>query len=131
MNKYLYETQEKFKLTKEMVEKAEPESIIHSGIAYREHPWFNQAKSVEDGGCLEEDGRSAKMGYVIYRGFVSDWCIYHTFDANLQSADYLDDPNAKNTSPERIANHGGKLHRDMDILAVVDCNEETLELYRH
>ena len=128
---YLWQEQKRFKLTKEMVDEAEPNSIIHSGIYLVEHPWFNDAKTIKDGGLLSSDGRSAGAGLVVYRGGIADWCIYDSFDANFTTADYLDDPNIVSTSPERIARSGRKQHREEMIRSIVDCSDETFEMYRH
>ena len=124
--KIKWQNQKQFDLTQEMIEEAKPHSIIHSEIAYIEHPWFNNA--VDN---LEKDGRSVKVKFVIYRGGIVDWCIYHSLDANFIMAGYLDDKNHLEISPERIASNGAKPHREEVIRSIVNCTDEVYGLYRH
>lgn len=127
-----YKKQEKVELTEDMVRNAEPHSIIHEGECYIEHPWFNQAKSVSEGGNLEKDGRSVKVKYVIFRGGIADWCIYHSLDANLEKSDYLQGTDhLERSSYVDVKRFGGKLHREDVIRSVVECSDEVMKMYRH
>jgi hypothetical protein len=124
--KHKWQIQDKIKLTREIIEKAERNSIIYQGEGYIEHPWFNDAKN-----NLEDDGRSVRVKFVIYRGGIADWCIYHSLDANLEPARYLDGTTHLMRSFEDIKNHGAKLHREKIIQGLIDCDDDTLSIYRH
>lgn len=108
-----------------------PDTIFSSGIGFKEHPWFNNAKPVSEGGTLEPDGKSTKVKWVAIRGGYHDWAIYHSMDANLVKADYFDDPIHLEVSNERIARGGAKLHREEDIKRFVPCDDKAFKMYRH
>lgn len=129
--KPLYETQNKIKLTKEMLEKAKPNSIVFSGIGLIEHPWFNNATQKEKGGNLEKDSVSVTVKFVIYRGGIVDWCIYHSLDANLEKSDFLNGNNHLLYDFETIKNVGAKLYSEKQIKGLVSCDIELLSLYRY
>jgi len=118
-------------LTIKQLKGMEPSTIFALGIDMIEHLWFNNAKSVEEGGTLEEDGRSTKVKWVAVRGGYHDWAIYHSMDSNIVKADYFDDPVHLEASNERIASYGAKLHREEDIKRFVSCDEEAFGMYRH
>ena len=118
-------------LTLKQLKEMKPDTIFASGISLKEHPWFNDAKSIKEGGTLEEDGRSTKVKWVAIRGYIHDWAIYHSMDANLVKADYFDDPVHLSTSDKRIADHGAKLHKEEDIKRFVPCDDLSFEMYRH
>ena len=127
----LWQIQKRYKLTREMVEKAQPNSIIFGGECFIEHSWFNDAKKITEGGNLEEDGRSVRVKFVVYRGGIADWCIYHSLDANLTDSDNLESPDHLEASFDLVARVGSKLHQEEQIKSIVDCDEETFEKYRH
>ncbi|MCH7641310.1 hypothetical protein IID22_03880 [Patescibacteria group bacterium] len=108
-----------------------PNTIFASGIGLIEHPWFNNAKSVAKGGTLEKDGKSTKVKWVAIRGFIEDWAIYHSMDANLTQADYFDNPEHLTASNERIAKGGAKLHDEETIRKFVPCDDEGFKMYRY
>src|SRR3990167_921797 len=112
------------KLTLEKLKKMKPDTIFASGVGLIEHPWFNNAKPVEEGGTLESDGRSTKVKWVAVRGSIHDWAIYHSMNANLVRADFFDDPIHLQTENETIADHGAKLYKEQDIKKFVPCDDE-------
>lgn len=122
----LWKNQKRVKLTRKMVEDAKPHSTIFTGQGYIEHPWFNDAKT-----NLEEDGRSVLVNFVVYRGGVADWCIYHSLDANLEPARYLDGNTHLDRTFRDVAENGAKPHREEIIRALVDCDDDTFSRYRH
>ena len=126
-----YLNQKQIPITKEMINNAPPHSIIYADEGYIEHPWFNNARPVSEGGTLEDDGRSTKVKYVIFRGGIADRCIYHSMDGNLVDADYFDDPIHLQSHIQKIADHGAKLHNEHNIRAIVECTDEVFEMYRH
>lgn len=118
-------------LTLKQLKEMKPDTIFASGIGLKEHPWFNQAKSVSEGGTLEPDGRSTKVKWVAIRGGIHDWAIYHSMDGNFVQADYFDDPIHLLASKESIARRGAKLHQEEDIKKLVPCDDEAFKMYRH
>lgn len=125
----LWKTQSKpFTLTKEMLESAEPNSIIYTGAGFIEHPWFNDAKT-----SLLSDGRSTTVNYVVYKiGTPLGWCIHHSLDSNFERASYLDGSSHLVVSYEQIARLGAKLHNKEEVLALINCDPESLTIhYEH
>lgn len=112
-----------FKLTKELLEESQ-EGIIYSVIGKITHPWFNHAK------CVDSEGK-VLVKYVVCRGYVSDWCIYHSLDANITKADYLDDGETYTTPDDIVSMYGAKLHDYQDIQNLIDVDKELLTYYRH
>ena len=118
-------------LTLKQLKEMKPDTIFASGIGSIEHPWFNDAKPVSEGGTLEPDGRSTKVKWIAIRGGIHDWAIYHSLDANFIPANFLDSPAHLEVSKERIANYGAKLHKEEDIKRFVPCDDEAFKMYRH
>ena len=118
-------------LTLKQLKEMKPDTIFASGVDMIEHPWFNDATQVCDGGTLEPDGRSTKVKWVAIRGGYHDWAIYHSLDANFIMERYLDDPIHLEVSHERIAQHGAKLHKEEDIKRFVPCEDEAFKMYRY
>ena len=108
-----------------------PHRIFASGIGTIEHPWFNDARPVSEGGTLEPDGRSTKVKWVAIRGYTNDWAIYHSLDANFILADYLDSPFHLLIGEQKIAKLGAKLYKEEDIKRFVPCDDEAFKMYRH
>lgn len=127
----IIERKSKEPLTVAELEAMEPHTIFQTGEAFIEHPWFNDAKPVSEGGNLEPDGRSVKVKYVVLRGGIADWKIYHSLDANLEHADYLDGTDHLNASWQRICRAGAGLHNEEVIRRIVPCTDEAFGLYRH
>jgi len=119
------------KLTLTQLKKMKPDTIFASGVGLIEHPWFNDAKLVTEGGTLEPDGRSTKVKWVAIRGGIHDWAIYHSLDANFVFDDYLDNPIHLKISKERVARSGAKLHNEETIKKFVPCSENAFKMYRH
>lgn len=122
-------------LTLQQLKEMKPNTIFASGVGTIEHPWFNDAKKVSEGGSLEEDGRSTKVKWVAIRGGYHDWAIYHSLDANLEMANYLDgtshlQESELQESEQRIADNGAKLRKEEDIKRFVPCEDEAFKMYR-
>ncbi len=116
----------KYKLTKKMIEEAYPNSIIFSGYGVITHPWFNDTKE-----NLLSDGKSTLVKYVVARGTVADWCIYHSLDANLCSNDYLDGWDHLKAYFMSVHNSGAKIHDKKEALRLVEFGDDVWSLYRH
>lgn len=112
-------------LTLKDLKKMKPHTIFASGETTIEHPWFNDAKI-----SLEPDGKSTKVHWVAIRGYIHDWAIYHSLDANLEPADYLDGTTHLLASNQMIADHGAKMHNRDKIKELISCDDEALEMYR-
>lgn len=123
---YKWQTQTKIKLTKMMLDVAAENSILIKGTAFIPHPWFNQAKNTVD-----IDGQSTLVKFIVKRGVMADWCIYHSLDANLEKADNLDGNSHLSESYLVIARFGAKLYGDEAIRGIIDCDEEVMNAYRH
>lgn len=104
----------------------EPDTIFQVGETTIEHPWFNDAKE-----NLEKDGRSVKVKYVVVRGGIHDWKIYHSLDANLEPSDYLDGTRHLDAPWQAIASHGASMHKESDIRRIVPCSDLAFGMYRH
>lgn len=117
-------------LTLQMLKDMEPETIIAQGIDSIIHPWFNDAKSVEEGGTLNKDGKSTNVKWIAVRGGYHDWAIYHSLDANFIHADFLDDPAHLDVSYYRILKSGAKLRWEEEIRRLVPCDDEAFKMYR-
>lgn len=93
----------KVKLTKYMLEVANPHTSIHKGFGVVRNHWNSEVKQ--------------KIKFVIFRGGIVDWCVYYTTELD--------------NSWEDIENYGEKLHSEIDLKMIVDYDEETYKLYRH
>jgi hypothetical protein len=118
-------------LTLADLEAMDIDTVFQWGEAYIEHPWFNDAKPVSEGGNLEPDGRSVKVQYVVLRGGIADWKIYHSLDANLEPDQYLGGNTHLAMPIELVLKHGAGLHREDLIRKIVPCTDEAFERYRH
>ena len=105
-------------------------TIFASGIGLIMHPWFNDCKTISEGGCLEEDHIHTKVRWVAVRGGYHNWAIYHSLDANFVKEDYLDDTKHLQISNDRIARGGAKLYKEADIRRLVPCTDGALDMYR-
>ena len=117
-------------LTVNDLDRMAPKTIFASGIGLIEHPWFNDATPVSEGGSLEEDGRNTKVKWVAMRGQIHDWAIYHSMDANLCKADFFDSQFHLALPDSMIADHGAKLYDRAKIKEFVPCDDEAFKLYR-
>lgn len=118
------------KLTIAKLKAMDASTVIATGVGLIEHPWFNDATPVSEGGTLEDDGCSTKVKWVAIRGGIHDWCIYHSMDANITKADYFDNPEHLKASDERILKYGAKLYQMDKVQKFVPCDEEALSMYR-
>jgi len=99
-------------------------TIFASGIGLIEHPWFNNAKNVDE-------NNETPIKWVAIRGGIHDWAIYHSMDANICKADYFDDSEHLEASNERIARGGAKLTNAKKIKEFVPCDDEAFNMYRY
>ena len=119
-------------LTIEKLKAMEPHTIFAKGETVILHPWFNNTKvtNLNEKGEPEEGGRYCKVKWVAIRGGIHDWAIYHSLDANLEKANYLDGFSHLERSWEDIADHGAKLRSLEKLKELVDPDEEALGMYR-
>lgn len=118
-------------LTTEDLDAMEPNTVFQWGETLIEHPWFNDARPANKGGNLEADGRSVKVNYVVLRGGIGDFKIYHSLDANLDSSKYLEGSGHLNASYDHVLKRGASLHDVETIRRIVPCTDEAFERYRH
>ena len=118
------------KLTLKKLKAMKPNTVFAKGEGLIEHPWFNNATQVKKGGALEPDGRSTKVKWVAIRGYIHDWAIYHSMDANLTQADYFDSQDHLQVSDKRIVDYGAKLRREEFIRKFVPCTDKAFGMYR-
>lgn len=118
-------------LTLDELKAMEPDTVFQWGETMIEHPWFNDATPVEDGGNLESDGRSVKVKYVVLRGGYHDWKIYHSLDSNLEPSPYLNSQRHLDASFEQVLRAGAGMHNEELIRSIVPCTDEAFEMYRH
>ncbi len=113
-------------LTIKKLKAMKPETIIGTGVGTIEHPWFNDAKKV-----LEKDGKSTMIRWVAIRGYIHDWAIYHSMDANICKEDFFDCSCHLLAPDLLITRSGAKLHNMEKVQEFVPCDKEALEMYRH
>ena len=76
------------KLTIETLKNMKPETIFSSGQTKICHPWVSRHDydtKAHIRGVVDED-LMTDVKWVAIRGFIHDWAIYHSLDANLVSA---------------------------------------------
>lgn len=112
-------------LTLEDLKQMETNSIFVMGEGYIPHPWFNDATV-----SLESDGYHTRVKFVAITGNIGDWAIYHSLDANITQADFLDSTEHLNASVDKVARTGAKLHDREYIRKLVPCTDEALKKYR-
>ena len=112
------------KLTIEKLEAMKPNTIFASGIGKTEHPWFNDAKNIDE-------NNETPVKWIAIRGGIGDWAIYHSMDANICTADYFDCECHLNATEEIISSLGAKLHNMEKVKEFVPCDEDALQMYRH
>lgn len=110
-------------LTIEKLKQLEP-GIFATGQGKILHPWFNNAKNIDE-------NNETPVKWVAIRGGIHDWAIYHSMDANICKADYFDDSEHLNASTEQIARGGAKLYDENKIKEFVPCDDEAFALYRY
>lgn len=118
-------------LTLKILKKIGPHEIFSEGISKIEHPYFNDAKPVSEGGTLEPDGKSTKVKWVAVRGSIHDWAIFHSMGASIVTADFFDDPIHLKANNERIASTGAKLCKESDIRRLIPCDDEAFQMYNY
>ena len=111
-------------ITLQNLKDIEPHTIFASGIGLIEHPWFNDAKNIDE-------NNETPVKWVAIRGGMHDWAIYHSMDANICKARYFDDSEHLNASDEQIARGGAKLRNTDKIKEFVLCTDEAFEMYRY
>lgn len=119
-------------LTLDALKKMEPNKIFATGYTTIIHPWFNNTKltNVNADGDAEPGGRYVIVRWVAVRGGIHDWAIYHSLDANLEPARYLDGFAHLSASYQKIADHGAKLRDLKKIKELVNATDEAMEMYR-
>jgi len=130
-------------LTIKKLKDLEPQTIFGCGDTLITHPWFNDARILynEFGASYKGEhanGLAASLGYryvkvnwVAVRGHIHDWAIYHSLNANLEYADYLDGESHLLANNELIAKHGAKMRKEEEIKKVIPCTDEAFKMYRH
>ena len=111
-------------LTVEMLKAMKPDTIFAHGQGKIEHPWFNQAKHIDE-------NNETIVNWVAIRGGYHDWAIYHSLDANLELAPYLDGDSHLKATDVLIAKVGAKLHYKDKIKEFVPCDDEAFAMYRY
>lgn len=123
-------------ITIEKLKELPANAIFASGTDFIEHPWFNEATlstySLVDGEYgKDKDGIYTKVNWVAVRGNIHDWAIYHSLDANLENAYYLDGESHLLIDNQGIADHGAKLRNEDEIKRLVPCDEDVFKMYRY
>lgn len=97
-------------ITQELLDMNEEGDIVAIGKGYIEHPWFNNATFIKDGGSLEEDGKSTQVKFVVVKSWGKNHIsIFHSMDANFIPNDYFDTQSHLLVRAERIAALGARL----------------------
>lgn len=109
-------------LTLEKLKEMKP-GIFAKGQGKILHPWFNDAKNIDE-------NNETVVNWVAIRGGYHDWAIYHSMDANLEPADNFDGDTHLKASDERIAKGGAKLRPEEKIKEFVPCDDEAFKMYR-
>ena len=112
----------KDKLTLEKLKAMKP-GIFARGQGKILHPWFNNAKNIDE-------NKETVVNWVAIRGGIYDWAIYHSMDANFEPANYFDGDTHLKVTDEQIARNGAKLCDKNKIKEFVPCDEEAFKMYR-
>lgn len=120
-------------LTIKKLKAMKPHTIFAKGEDLIVHPWFNNATEnlVNEKGEKDKNGKYVKVKFVACRGGIHDWAIYHSLDANLTNRDYLDGFEHLKANWDSIQRFGAKLHNEEDIKKIVECDDESFNMYRH
>jgi len=111
-------------LTIDKLKAMKPNTIFARGQSKILHPWFNDAKNIDE-------NNETIVNWVAIRGGYHDWAIYHSMDANLEPANYFDGDTHLQATDTQIADHGAKLHTEKKIKEFVPCDEEAFKMYRY
>ena len=111
-------------LTLEKLKAMSPNTIFAHGRGKIEHPWFNQAKNIDE-------NNETEVNWVAVRGGIHDWAIYHSLNANLEPADYFDGVTHLSASNDQISLHGEELYYEQKIKEFVPCDEEAFKMSRY
>jgi hypothetical protein len=95
----------KYMLTIEELKRMQPETI------------FAQGRNLIKEYCDNLRGET-EIDWIAIRGGIHDWAIYY------QLSD-------KNWDTEMIQKYGIKLHNEIDIKKLVECDDESFAMYRH
>ena len=119
-------------ITLQQLKDMTPDTIFASGTGLIVHPWFNSGcpNLVDEQGKPNEHGHYVLVKWVAIRGYIHDWAIYHSLDANLEPSDYLGGFQHLMASDQQVADYGAKLHDRETIKRFVPCDDEALEMYR-
>jgi hypothetical protein len=111
-------------LTIKTLKAMEANTIFARGTGKILHPWFNQAKNID------EDNMTI-VNWVAVRGGYHDWAIYHSMDANLEPAPYFDGDTHLQATDDQIERGGAKLRDQKKIKELVPCDDEAFKMYRY
>jgi len=120
-------------LTLKKLKQMKPDTIFAKGEAMIRHPWFQIDQWKNKKGAyktVNEEGLT-KVKWVAIRGGIHDWAIYHSLDANFETANYLDGDDHLKINWNIIARCGAKLHQKDEIIKIVPCSKLAFEMYRH
>lgn len=120
-------------LTIQKLKDMKPNTIFARGMGWIVHPWYSPYQYERKQGAyktVSADGL-VQVKWVAVRGGIHDWAIYHSLDANLEKADFLDGEKHLEASWEKIYNQGAKLHDQGVIKSFVPCDDEAFAMYRH
>ena len=113
-------------LTMEMINNAEPASILHYGVAQ---------DSVDR---LFLAGTGEMTPWILFRGNIADWCIYaqnpHYINPKMTGnldIDYWQIMNQGMWFPTKIAAVGDKVSCESSIKYLVECDDEVFAKYRY
>ena len=111
-------------LTVEKLKTMKQDTIFATGQGRILHPWFNNAKNIDE-------NKETIVNWVAIRGGYWDWAIYHSMDANLEPAPYFDGDTHLKATDEQIARGGAKLIKKEKIKEFVPCDDEAFKMYRY
>jgi hypothetical protein len=110
-------------ITLQQLKEMKPDTIFAKGQGKIIHPWFNDAKNIDE-------NNETVVNWVAIRGGYHDWAIYHSMDANLEPADYFDGDTHLQATDKQIARGGAKLRDENKIKEFVPCDDEAFKMYR-
>ena len=116
------------KLTVKKLVAMQPREIFASGTTRIEHHWWGEDGS--DAVC-DENGMTDVKWVAVRGSSFHDWTIYHSLNMSLTppSNNYFNNGHLKATD-KAIADLGTKLTDMSKVKELVECDEESLELYR-
>lgn len=119
-------------LTLEKLKTLPSNAIFAKGEAFIRHPWYSKYEYERQEGAYKTVTKEGltKVKWVAIRGYIHDWAIYHSLDANFEHADCLDGNDHLKVSYERVGQYGAKLRHEDEIKKLVPCDAEAFKMYR-